>query len=360
MKKRISTLLLALILTCSLLAGCASTVKNGGHASTPADTSADNAENGASDVVAPTREKTLVLMVATNHSTGTAVEQSLQKMAELVKEKTGGGIEVDVFADGTLGTETELRDMCSTGSLDMAALGAGVYGSYVAAANLPVSNFTFSDEETMLAVLNGELGEKYINEPVEETANIHTIYGWAQAPRELLTVEPVTCLADLKGMKIRVPAGNQLYVDTWAEYGALPVSLPMTECYTALEQGVIDGLEMPVDSLYTGGYYEAAKYLALTDHMMYVQYIMMNADVWNSLSAEEQKAINEAVVEAGEYHKQLRDENINKMIEDMEAKGVTVTELDITEWMDATKPVAEKWMDNWGQEVYDAFTGFTK
>ena len=374
MKKRIPALLLALILTLSLFAGCASTAKTDTADTQPADaapaettdtttstdTAADTADTETADTVAPTREKTLVLKVATNPSTGTAVEQSLQKMAELVKEKTGGGIEVDVFADGTLGTETELRDMCSTGSLDMAALGAGVYGSYVAAANLPVSNFTFSDEDTMLAVLNGELGKKYINDPVEAAANIHTLYGWAQAPRELLTVKPVTCLADLKGMKIRVPAGNQLYVDTWAAYGALPISLPMTECYTALEQGVIDGLEMPVDSLYTGGYYEAAKYLALTNHMMYVQYVMMNADVWNSLSAEEQTAFNEAVVEAGEYHKELRDESINKMIEDMEAKGVTVTELDITEWMDATKPVAEQWMDNWGQEVYDAFTGFTK
>ena len=359
MRKRIFAYLMALVLTHSLLVGCASNTGNNGQTSST-DTPSSNTEIESPDTITPTREDPLTLVVATNHATGTAVEQSLQKMKELVKEKTGGGIELEVFADGTLGTETQLRDMCATGSLDMAALGAGVYGAYNAAANLPVSNFTFSDEDTMLAVLNGELGEKYINEPVEAAANIHTIYGWAQAPRQLLTVEPVTCLADLKGMKIRVPAGNQLYIDTWAEYGALPLALAMTECYTGLEQGVIQGLEMPIDSLYTGGYYEVAKYLTLTNHMMYVQYIMINADVWKSLSAEEQNAINEAAIEAGEYHEQIRDESINKMIEDMEAKGVTVIEVDNTEWIEATKPVAEKWMDSWGQEVYDAFTGFTE
>lgn len=350
MKKRIPALLLALTMLICLLAGCAASGK-------PAEADAPAADSSA---VTPTREKTLVLKIATNHSTGTAVEQALQRMAELVKEKTGGGVELQVFADGTLGNETELRDMCSTGSLDMAALGAGVYGSYVAAANLPVSNFTFSDEQTMLEVLNGELGETYINKPVEEIAKIHTLYGWAQAPRVLMTVKPVTCLADIKGMKIRVPAGNQLYIDTWEQYGCMPISLPMTECYTALEQGVIDGLEMPVDSLYTGGYYETAKYLALTNHMMYVQYVMMNSDVWNGLSDAEKTAFNEAVKEAGDYHQQLRDENISKMLEDMKSKGVTVTEIDNTEWIEATKPVAEKWMDNWGQDVYDAFTGYKK
>lgn len=303
-----------------------------------------------------TREKPLVLKLATNHSTGTAVALACQKMADLVAEKTNGGVTIEVFPDGTLGSETELRDMCSTGSLEMAALGAGVYGSYCDAANLPVSNYVFRDEETMVKVLNGELGETYINGPVEEVSKIHTLCGWPQAARQLLTVKPVESFQDIKGVKIRVPAGNQLYVDTWSAYGSLPVSLAMSECYTALEQGVIDGLEMPIDSLYTGGYYEVAKYLTLTNHMMYVQYLMINSNVWNTLSEAEQTAFNEAAAEAGVYHNQLRDENIEKMTAEMKEHGVTVTEIDVTDWMEATKPVNEQWMDKWGEEVYNAFT----
>ncbi|MGI6687171.1 MAG: TRAP transporter substrate-binding protein [Christensenellales bacterium] len=303
------------------------------------------------------RETPITIKIGTNHSSGTSVALSCQKFADLVAQKTGGGIKIDVFADGTLGSETELRDLVATGTIQMAALGAGVYGSYVPAANLPVSNFVFKDEEVMLKVLNGELGKKYINDPVEEVAGIHTLYGWPQAPRQLLTKKPVNSLADIKGMKIRVPAGNKLYTDTWNSYGSLAIALSMNEVYTALEQGVIDGLEMPIDSLYTAGYHEVAKHLTLTNHMMYVQYIMINANFWKTLSAEEQEAFNEAAVEAGEYHNNLRDKNIETMVSAMKDKGVTVVEIDNTEWIEATVPVNNQWMDNWGQEVYDAFTG---
>jgi tripartite ATP-independent transporter DctP family solute receptor len=370
MKKRVRILvvLIALAMLFSLIAGCGSGTsgtQNSPVSSTAASPSAAVSSAPASpesspESVAATRSDTLVLRLGTNHSTGTAVAQACQEFADSVNEKTGGGIKIEVYPDGTLGNETALRDACSSGSIDIVALGAGVLGAYANAANLPVSNFVWDSEEEMKEVLLGELGQKYINDPVEKAAGIHVIYGWPQAARELLTKDPVTSLSDLKGMKIRVPAGNSLYVDTWDGYGAISVSLSMNECYTALEQGVIDGLEMPIDSLYTGGYHEVAKYLALTNHMMYLQYILINSETWGSLSAEEQQIVRDCCVEAEAYHNQIRDEKITTMLDDMKAKGVTVTEIDTAEWRAATEPTSEKWMDNWGQEVYDAFTGYSK
>lgn len=322
---------------------------------TEADAKTGEGQKAAGQNEGKDRKDKLVLKLGIAHNDGQPTVLACQKFSEDVKEKTDGRIEIQVFPGGVLGNETNMRDAVSTGTLHMASLGAGVFGAYTGAANLPVCNYTWDSEEQMMEVLNGDLGKKYINDPVEQASGIHIINGWPQSARELLTVKPVNSLEELKGMKIRIPAGNAIYEDTWAAYGCLPVALAMDEVYTALEQNVIDGLEMPLDSLYQGGYHEKAKYLALTDHMMYLQYLMINSDTWKSLSAEEQKVIEECASEAESYQTELRDENLEKILGDMKQQGVTVTEVDKQEFMDATEPVFQKWMDDWGKEVYDEF-----
>jgi tripartite ATP-independent transporter DctP family solute receptor len=298
----------------------------------------------------------MVLKLGTAHADGQPTVEACKKFAEDVKAKTNGRISIEVFPGGILGNETSMRDSVATGSIQMASLGAGVMGAYTGAANLPVANYVWRDEAHMLSVLNGELGKKYIYDPVETVAGIHVINGWPQPARRLLTLKPVRNLAELKGMKIRVPAGNSLYEDTWMALGTLPVALPMDEVYTALEQGVIDGLEMPTDSLYYNGYHEKAKYLALTDHMMYLQYLFINASLWNSLSPEDRKIIEDCAADAEKYHNKLRDDSLDTIVKDMQARGVTVSAVDVASFKAACDPVLRKWMDTWGQEVYDAFT----
>jgi tripartite ATP-independent transporter DctP family solute receptor len=300
--------------------------------------------------------KPLVLKLGTAHADGQPSVEACKKLAEDVKAKTNGRIIIEVFPGGILGNETSMRDSVATGSIQMASLGAGVMGAYTGAANLPVANYVWRDEPHMLRVLNGELGKKYIYDPVEQVSGIHVINGWPQPARRLMTVKPVKSLADLKNMKIRVPAGNSLYEETWIALGTLPVALPMDEVYTALENGVVDGLEMPTDSLYHNGYHEKAKYLAKTDHMMYLQYLFINAKVWNSLSAGDQKIIEDCAAEAEKYHNKLRDDSLDVILKDMEAKGVTISTVDIASFKAACDPVLKKWMSTWGQEVYDAFT----
>ncbi len=360
-KRRVFTFCLASAMILSQITGCGkkeSKEDTAAPANTQEDSSTEPASaKGEENAVTPTREKPLVLRIGTNHGSATAVVKGLNYAAELLEERSGGGLTLDIYSDGTLGDETSLRDQVSQGSLDMAALGAGVFGAYANAANLPVSNYVWESREEMMEVLNGDLGKQYINDPVEQVSNIHVLYGWPQAARQLMTKEPVASLADISGMKIRVPAGNSLYVDTWNHYGALATSMSMNECYTALETGVIDGLEMPIDSLYSSGYYEVCKYLTMSNHMMYLQYIMINKDVFAQLSPEEQEILVNVMIDAEKVHTETLDTSISEMVDDMvNNHGVTVVELTDTQaWMDATDEINQQWMDNWGQEVYDAF-----
>ena len=153
-------------------------------------------------------QRPLVLRLGTAHADGQPSVEAAKKLAADVREKTGGRIVIEIFPGGILGNEVGMRDMVATGSLQMASLGAGVMGPYVGAANLPVANYVWRDEEHMLDVLNGELGKQFIYDPVEQVSGIHVINGWPQPARRLLTVRPVRSLADLRGMKIRVPANE--------------------------------------------------------------------------------------------------------------------------------------------------------
>ncbi|MCI8416231.1 MAG: TRAP transporter substrate-binding protein [Lachnospiraceae bacterium] len=358
-KRKLVTICLASAMLLAQVTGCGQ--KNATEETPVQAQEASSGEASATEAkgnaTAPTRENPLVLRIGTNHGSATAVVKGLHYAAELLEERSGGGLKLDIYSDGTLGDETSLRDQVSQGSLDMAALGAGVFGAYVNASNFPVSNYVWESREEMMEVLNGDLGRQYINDPVEQVSNIHVLYGWPQAARQLMTKEPVASLADISGMKIRVPAGNSLYVDTWNHYGALATSMSMNECYTALETGVIDGLEMPIDSLYSNGYYEVCKYLTMSDHMMYLQYLMINKDVFHQLSAQEQEILLNVIIDAEKLHTETLDASITEMVDDMvNNHGVTVVELtDMQAWMDATDEINQQWMDNWGQEVYDAF-----
>jgi TRAP-type C4-dicarboxylate transport system substrate-binding protein len=117
----------------------------------------------------------------------------------VVNEKTGGGIKIEVYPDGTLGNEkTALRDACSSAA-SILSPGCRRSRSLCNAANLPVSNFVWDSEEEMKDVLLGDLGKKYIATPWKKAAGIHVILRLPQAARELMTKDPVTSLADLKG-----------------------------------------------------------------------------------------------------------------------------------------------------------------
>ena len=103
-----------------------------------------------------------------------------------------------------------------------------------------------------------------------------------RTPRELTTKKPVKSLADIKGMKIRVPE-MQAHLETWRALGATPTPLAFTEVYTALQLGTVDGQENPLGVIYANKFYEVTEYLALTDHLVGFMMIVMNDATYKKL-----------------------------------------------------------------------------
>jgi len=182
---------------------------------------------------------------------------------------------------------------------------------------------------------------------------------WVYGDRHLLVKKPVRKLADLKGMKVRVP-NNTIQIKGFEVLGAVPTPMPLGEVYTALQQGVVDGLENPIPVLYKGKFAEVAKYLVLTGHVKNFTTWICGTKVFNSLTPEQQKILMEAGDAAGAYNNSVYADLEKDCLEKMRASGVEVIEVDLSEFKEAAKKFYElpeftsKWSPNLYQTVKNA------
>jgi len=314
---------------------------------------ADTDGEGVSD--ASSGEK-VVWKLSHNAQPGQAIDEGTIKFAELVKEKTNGRVEVELYPNNILGPDHSTREMVVEGTVQMVAMGNAFLSPYAKAVDLTAMLYCWTDRDEMMTILNGDWGQKWINEPFLENG-IRLLGHWPNADRLLISKRPVRSKADLSGLKIRVPAGMPIWETTWTELGAMTLSLSLEDSFTGMQQGVVDAVEMPLDFLYNYRFMEEAKYLTLTNHNIYTQFIVVNEAAFQALSQEDQQAVQEAVEEAGQYATQLLDDKNEELLQDMvENYGVEVIDLSNeqrAEFQDAMGVVYEDLMDTWGQEAYD-------
>ena len=172
------------------------------------------------------------------------------------------------------------------------------------------------------------------------TAFCHTCFGkfdqfglkglamWENGFRNVTTNNtPVNTVADLKGLKLRTME-NSIHLAAWKAMGANPTPMAFSELYTAMQQGTVDGEENPLGIITGNGFEEVEKYCTLTEHVYTPYYVVMNADKYNSLSADQQAAIEKAMAEATTYQYEQSNKYEEESIDTMEAAGCTVTALD--------------------------------
>ena len=278
------------------------------------------------------------------------VTKASKKFGELVKERTKGAIEVQVFPGGTLGGEVELQDMVSNGSLDMMSIGSGIPAAINTQFKLLNMPFLWDSQDQMIAFANSGIQDEMNNIYTEKSGIKVLASNWDQGIRHTLTKKPINSLADFKGVKIRVPQLPE-WVDMWKLVGTNPTQLPFPEVYTSLQQGVVDAMECPLYWIFAGSFYEQAKHLILTGHVMYYNLLMINEDKFNQLSPEFQKIMLDAAKEAGDYETKLTRDIDADLRAKMEAKGVKFMEVDRAEMAKIVRPVIESWTKVFGADL---------
>ena len=316
--------LFALVLTLAMvlsLAACGGTKSENPSASSSQETS--SGESSGSEQV---ETQTVKLALVVNDGTPLAI--ACQKFADDVYERTNGQIKIEMYAGGTLGTETELKEAISLGTVEMVNLGWSLLSNKFSYSMSYIGYYELDNRDTMNDFFSGPEAQR-LYDAYEAMTGVRVIStNWQQGTRHTIATRPFSNLEELKGLKIRTPAGVTLDLDAWTSWGALPTGMALSEVYSGIEQGVIEAVECPLDYLWTYSFHEAgAKNLMLTGHQLYNNLVAVNTEWFDSLPADIQQIIIDCANECGDYQTELVLEKEAEYLQNFKDAGVNVVEI---------------------------------
>ena len=243
-------------------------------------------------------------------------------MDERLRELSGGTMQIDIYPSAQLGEERETIELMQIGSIAMAKVSAAPLEGFVPEMRLFNLPYLFRDREHYLAVLDSPIGDELLLTPLP--ARLMGLGYYDAGSRSFYTKDrPVTSPADLEGLKIRVQQ-SQTAMQMVRALGGSPTPIAFGELYTALQQGVVDGAENNPPSFYTSRHYEVARYYTLDEHTAVPDLVLISTRVWDSLSAEQQGWLQQAVDDSVAYERELWQLDTEEALAALAAEGVTV------------------------------------
>lgn len=278
------------------------------------------------------------------HVDGHPNTAAMDRFAELVSEKTGGEVTIEVFHGGVLGSQPDALEQVQLGAIDIGNFNLGPIGPLVKEANLVSLPFIFRDVPHMFRVLDGPAGEKIATAMGE--AGILPV-GWFDAGARSFynNTGPINSPADVGGMKIRV-MNNDLFTGMVNAMGGNGTPMAFAEVYQALSTGVVDGAENNLPSFESVGHYEVSGFYSLSEHLIIPECICVNTAKFNALSPELQEAVVSAATEASVFQRELWAEQTAASRTAVEAAGVKINEIaDKGPFQDAMAPVYASYLE---------------
>lgn len=274
-----------------------------------------------------------------------------EQFAEWVNEQSNGIITIDLYPAEMLGTDRQMCEAVSMGTLDMSINAHGVIVAYepkLAALELP---FLFSSPEKVDLVLDGPIGTELAKDLPKK--GIRILAYWENGLRQITNSKrPVESPSDLEGLKLRTPE-NKMTLDIFKALGASPAPLAFSELYMALSQGLFDGQENPITNIHAAKFNEVQNYISITNHKYESCPLIISETVWQKLSVDQQEILAEGAAKYASIHRELVRSNEANLLADLEAKGMEVSRPDTLIFQVATANVYEKWAEVLGQDLID-------
>ena len=336
--KKLFALLLAAAMVLSM-AAC------GGKTEAPATTAAPETTAAPAATEAPATEakkNVKELKWGSVHPETQVVTQMMMKAIDEINANAEG-IHVTGYPNGVLGGSSDLVEGVQEGLVDIITEGPAQFASWIPKAAQVEAPYLWQSVEHMQKALNGEYKDT-LNELFQQV-DVRIMGSFYYGTRQLTTNKPVSTLADLKGMKIRVPQSD-LYIKMVEAWGASATPMNINELYMALQTGTVDGQENPLTTFQSYKFYEVVKNVTLTNHIICPNMVFMNGDVWNGLSDHDKEVVQTAINNAIAW----QDEQIitaeQSLASELEGMGVTIITPDET-IREATVPYIKPSIEDW-------------
>ena len=296
-------------------------------------------------------DEQIILKLGYSSPTSNPWHTCAEQLAEYVSENTDGRVRIDLYPAEMLGSDKQMAEMIKMGTLDMQIAPQGVVANYepkMAILELP---FLFDSNEAVAKVLDGPLGEEIAKDLPNK--GMRVLAYWENGLRQTTNSKhEIMSPADLDGMKIRTP-DNKMTISIFKSLGSNPAPLAYSELYMALSQGVFDGQENPVVNIHASKLYEVQKYISLTNHKYESKPFIVSEKKWSKLPADVQLIITEGAKKFAIENRAMFAEQNEALLSDLEAKGMTVSRPDLTDFRESTKSVYDEWAEVFGEELID-------
>ncbi len=231
------------------------------------------------------RAAEVTLKFANNASVDHPVNIRGNQVADRIKAETNGRVEMQVYANSQLGSDTDMLSQLRSGALEMMTMSGLILSILVPAASINGIGFAFPDYPTVWKAMDGDLGA-YVRGQIGKFGLVAMDRMWDNGFRQLTTSsKPVRTQRDLDGMKIRVPI-SPLWTSMFKALGSSPTGISFSEVYSALQTGVVDGQEQALAVIDTSKLYEVQKYCAVTNHMWDGYWWLVNRRTWDAIPAD--------------------------------------------------------------------------
>lgn len=283
----------------------------------------------------------ITFRVGTDNTETSNIGVTFARFEELVESKSNGELMVDVYYNGVLGSVDECVEQVVMGALEMCQSSTGALASLDADFNAIALPYVFEDRDDAVNTFNDKLSDIYVEKAAALGLKMFPAALYDGTRCYYTNGYEINSVADCEGIKMRV-ADRDTYILPARAIGMVPVAMSFNEAFMAVQQGTVDGLESTIAQGPVSSLYDVCDYLVLDKHMITLQFLVMNPDFFNGLSAEHQQIIEECALEAAAYEVEFAFEQEDGSIAELESHGMTVTSPDIAEFEAACSAAREE------------------
>ena len=281
-----------------------------------------------------------------------------QEAADRIKAATNGAVDIQIFPNNQLGSDTDMLSQLRSGAIDFFSLSGLILSTLVPAASINGIGFAFKDYDTVWKAMDGKLGA-HVRSEIDKRGLIAFDRMWDNGFRQITSSgRAVKSPADLKGFKIRVPV-SPLWTSMFTALGASPISINFAEVYSALQTKIAEGQENPLTLIQIAKLYEVQKYCSMTSHMWDGFWMLANKKGFEGLPKAAQ-AIVAREMNAGALKERADIAALNGSVAtDLKAKGLEFVEVDKPAFRDALKAAGfyAEWKKKYGDEAWAILEG---
>ena len=273
--------------------------------------------------------------------------------AARIKEATGGKLEINLFPNSQLGTDTDMLSQVRSGALEFFTLSGLILSTLVPLAAINGVGFAFKDSTQVFATMDGKLGA-LVRAEIDKRGLTAFDKIFDNGFRQITSsTKPIAAPEDLSGFKIRVPP-SALWTSMFRDFGASPTSINFSEVYSALQTKIADGQENPLTLIETAKLYEVQKYCSMTNHMWDGFWLLANGRAWKALPADMQAACTKEFARAA---LEERDDlaTLNKGVRTtLEGRGLVFNDVQPEPFRDALRKAGfyAEWKGKFGAEAW--------